>query len=286
VIALYFGQLPPYFQLTLQSMAHNADVDWLLITDSTAPDLPPNVTRLQTTFADFCARIQKHFPFTVNIPRPYKIVDFRPAFGELLEEYVLEYDFWGHCDLDLLFGDIRRFLTEDITDNYDKLLMRGAFSMYRNTPEVNSWYRNSAFGVDYRDVFASPNTCAFDEWSGIYKILCGLHARNWDGDAVAFDIDIGHFRPRANYANTKRPIFSWDRGSLLERAKDGSVREGLYLHLQKRPMEPPPPSVLQAPAYYILGNRFSVGEPHTAIIKDALGAFRLKQSHLTKGKRK
>ncbi len=76
------------------------------------------------TFADFCSRVQAHFSFPVSIPRPYKLVDFRPAFGELFSEYLLQYDFWGHCDLDVIFGDIRAFVTNDITLNYDKLLTR------------------------------------------------------------------------------------------------------------------------------------------------------------------
>ena len=161
----------------------------------------------------------------------------------------------------------------------------GAFSVYRNTSEVNGWYRHTEFGVDYRDVFACPRTCQFDEWLGIDKIVSGLQGRCWKGTGVTFDIDIGHYRLRANYSNAIRPIFSWDRGSLLERAKDGSVRKGLYLHLQKRPMEPPSQNVVEAPTYYVLGNRFSISEPHTEIIKDVLGALRLKKSHLTKGQR-
>ena len=36
--------------------------------------------------------------------------DLRPAYGVLFEEYLDGYDFWGHCDLDVLFGRIRDHL--------------------------------------------------------------------------------------------------------------------------------------------------------------------------------
>ena len=50
----------------------------------------------------------------------------------------MEYDFWGYCDIDLIFGNIRKFITDDILDKYDKILSRGHFTLFRNKDSINT----------------------------------------------------------------------------------------------------------------------------------------------------
>ena len=64
-------------------MAANPDVSWLLLTDQPVADAPGNVVVQLCTFDDLVERIRSHFAFDISLPTPYKLCDFRPAFGEI-----------------------------------------------------------------------------------------------------------------------------------------------------------------------------------------------------------
>src|SRR4028118_2154248 len=110
LIVPHFGVRPPYLPLVVESMARNPDVHWLIFTAQPIADAPPNVTVRVCAFADLVARIRSNFEFPVWLSQPYKLCDFRPAFGEIFRDELAGYDFWGHCDLDVLFGRIREHL--------------------------------------------------------------------------------------------------------------------------------------------------------------------------------
>ena len=52
----------------------------------------------------------------INIQKPYKLCDFKPAYGKIFEDYLEAYDFWVHCDLDIRWGDIRKFIPEKVLE--------------------------------------------------------------------------------------------------------------------------------------------------------------------------
>ena len=42
---------------------------------------------------------------TMTIEDAYKLTDFKPAYGEIFQDYIIQYDFWGFTDIDLIYGD-------------------------------------------------------------------------------------------------------------------------------------------------------------------------------------
>jgi hypothetical protein len=38
----------------------------------------------------------------MEIRNPYKICDWKPFYGHIFREYLVAYDFWGHCDMDII----------------------------------------------------------------------------------------------------------------------------------------------------------------------------------------
>jgi hypothetical protein len=256
----YFGPRPPYFPLVLRSMAANPDVSWLLLTDEPVPEAPPNVAVEAYTFAELSRRIRGSFDFPVSLEQPYKLCDFRPAFGEIFAPELAGYDFWGHCDLDLIFGRIRAHLPPEAFEN-DKILFSGHFSLYRNTPETSQWYRHEVGRVSYRDALSSPEAMHFDEWAGIYYIVEDLGAAAWHEDVV-FDVSFHRYRTRAESSAAHGPHrYAWEDGEVCEyRLDHGRVvrRTALLVHLQKRVVRPPSGAVLRADRYWILDNGFAV----------------------------
>ena len=114
LISVYFGKLPKYFQLWLDSCKGNPNVDFLVfIDDRTEFRYPDNVKRYFMSFEEVRTRFQLLFDFKIQLNTPYKLCDYKPAYGEAFIDYIDGYDFWGYCDIDIIWGDIRKYITEE-----------------------------------------------------------------------------------------------------------------------------------------------------------------------------
>jgi hypothetical protein len=258
LIAAHFGDRPSYFPLVVRSMAHNPDVHWLMLTDQPVEHAPANLDVRLCSFADLTARIQGHFDFPVALMDPYKLCDVRPAFGEIFSNELAGYDFWGHCDLDVIFGRVRDHLPREAFDA-DKILFQGNFALYRNTPEAAAWFRHEIPGISYRTAMSTPVATHFDEWAGIYYVLEELGVRCWQQDVI-FDIRFSRYRTRAESSPGSPRRYAWEAGEVCEYGVErGSVkrRTALLIHLQKRTMRTPGDAVLNADRYWIDANRFT-----------------------------
>ena len=260
LVVPYFGERPSYLPLVMRSMAANPDVHWLLITDEPVPDTPPNVTVHLSRFTDLADRIQTHFDFPICLPTPYKLCDFRPAFGEVFRDELAGYDFWGHCDLDVVFGQIRDHLPPEAFEA-DKVLIQGNFALYRNTVAAAGWFRHEIDGIGYRAVMTDPRAMHFDEMAGMHYVLRDLGVPYWQQDVI-FDISFRRYRTRAERPEGRDPRrYAWEAGEVCEyRLEAGAVvrRTALLIHLQKRVMRPPSSDVLAAVRYWITANGFAV----------------------------
>lgn len=171
----YFGKLPKEFGFWLISCQMNPTVDWLLFTDDrTEFSYPQNVKVIYCTFDEIKEKAQKCFDFPIVLDRPYKLCDYKPAYGDIFKEELIGYDYWGMCDLDLVWGNIREFLTDDILEKYDRIGNQGHSTLFKNKPEVNLRYKECVNGVlNYKEVYTSEKSFCFDE-SGLDAIYNAL----------------------------------------------------------------------------------------------------------------
>lgn len=241
----YFGKLPSGFKMWLLSCSTNSDIDWMLFTDDyTNYDYPQNVKVHYCTYEDIKRKIQKCYDFDVIIDRPWKLCDFRPAYGEIFADDLKGYDFWGHCDMDLIWGDIRKFITEEILTKYDKLGFQGHSTLYRNTQEVNSRYKIQIGDlIDYKQVFTSHDGCFFDE-VGMADLYTALHIPQYTKtnfahlDRFTTSFYLLYLPEEDGYKNN-RQVFTWDNGKIIRNYLDGTdvkKEEYMYLHLFSRPI--------------------------------------------------
>jgi uncharacterized protein DUF6625 len=126
----------------LLSCRANADVEWIIYTDMDAPaGVPPNVAFRPTTIADLNRRCSERLGTTIDIQRR-KLCDLKITYGVVFADDLTAFDFWGCSDLDIIWGDIRRFATEARLRDHDifssrKDKLSGHCCFYRNVPEVN-----------------------------------------------------------------------------------------------------------------------------------------------------
>lgn len=78
---------------------------------------------------------------------PDKLIsDYYPAFGAIFEDYIKEYDFWGHANWDIVWGKLDHFLPDSFLDEIDIYAdepdtINGVFTIYRNTEKVNNLFK-------------------------------------------------------------------------------------------------------------------------------------------------
>lgn len=240
IAAVYFGELPAYFNLFLASCAANPSIDFLIFTDQPAPSLPQNVKFVSSSLEGFASRAGEKLGLRVCLDRPYKLCDFKPVYGNILEDYFSGYDYWGHCDIDLIFGDLRACFNRKRLWDYDKFLSLGHLSLYRNTAEVLSRYMlPTSARVSYREAFCSAPSVAFDEVDGINAVYREYGFPLFE-ERVFADISsiYRRFRLALDDVNYDHQAFGWQDGRVLRYyvGPGGGVSsdEFAYIHFKKR----------------------------------------------------
>jgi len=163
----FIGKYPWYFPYFLHSCRYNPTIDFLIFTDNNKPNLafPDNVRIMPYSIEQFKVDAAKALGFEVAVESGYKLCDFKPAFGTIFSDYLTDYEFWGYCDVDVIFGNIRLFMTDKLLEEYDIISARhdyltGCFALYRNRPFFLELFKQSK---DYRKVFTEPRNFFFDE---------------------------------------------------------------------------------------------------------------------------
>lgn len=166
VVICYWGKLPGWMDYFLLSCAYNPTIDFLIITDQIGrPEAPPNVRFEKMDRERLVALATEKSGLPCRIDRPYKLVDFKPLFGHILEDLIGDVDYWGYSDLDVVFGDVRHALNRLRLWEYDVLTARreflvGHFTLLRNSPELRTLYRESR---DLSSTLWRPKAMSFDE---------------------------------------------------------------------------------------------------------------------------
>jgi len=166
ILMPYAGSWPNYLPLYLKSCQNNPSIDFLFFTDLEPPSsLPANVRFVRLSLQEFRSLARAKLGFEICCQRGYKLCDFRPAFGLIFADHLRPYDFWGHSDLDVVYGDIRHFVPDDLLRHHDVISVRrewisGPFSLYRNVSEVNQLFREEPA---HRSIMQSETYGNFDE---------------------------------------------------------------------------------------------------------------------------
>ncbi|MFC4739537.1 DUF6625 family protein [Flavobacterium ponti] len=165
LILPYFGKWPIWFEAHLLSIAKNPTINWLIVTDCEIPEnYPKNIKFVSTTLAQLNVKVNTIVE--TNVPlTPRKFCDLKPAYGAIFSEYIETYDFWGFCDMDIIWGDIRNFITKEILEDYDIISSRkeaisGHFNLFKNIESLNNLYKEIP---NYKTLFEAPEFKWFDE---------------------------------------------------------------------------------------------------------------------------
>ena len=162
----YFGTWPEWMDFYIESCKANADIDWLFFTDCPEPDnKAPNVRYINISFDDYKKMVSKKLNINFNPFSPYKLCDLKPAYGFIHQDEIKAYDFFAFGDNDIIYGDLRQFITDEILDKYDVISthenrISGHFALFRNNDMLRNAFRRIP---DWQKHLENGNHLALDE---------------------------------------------------------------------------------------------------------------------------
>jgi hypothetical protein len=134
----FFGQWPEWIDLFIESCKHNPDIDWLIYTDCDAPaNKADNVKLVHVSFNDYKRFVSDKLNINFNPDNAYKLCDLKPALGYIHHDDIAGYDFYAFGDIDLIYGNLRHFLTDQLLQRFDVIgtherRLSGHFCLFRN----------------------------------------------------------------------------------------------------------------------------------------------------------
>jgi hypothetical protein len=148
IIIPHFGQWPAWIDFFVESCKSNSNIDWVIPSD--CGPLPrnsaANIRILPFSFSEYSSLISETLRIRFAPDAPYKLCDVRPALGEIHSEQINGYDFFGFGDVDVIYGRIRKFYTDEILKKYSVLSthqerLSGHFALLRNVAPVRAAFR-------------------------------------------------------------------------------------------------------------------------------------------------
>jgi hypothetical protein len=252
----YFGQFPEWAPLYFETVHRNESIDFIFYTDcdTTPYEHLSNVVFHKMTFEEYVKNACEKAKIDFQPANPYKLCDLRPLYPIIHFEDIKNSDFYGWTDMDILYGDIRSFYTDEILSKYDVLSthavrVSGHMALFRNTKKYRNLYQKI---YDWRNKLGHPQFVGIDE----HGVTNALTMTFWDklNEKMGWKIDnfctqwLKKRKKRKLYLKEQytTPFFSkpWLDGSMGQNQpstwyyKDGVItndRDGnrnfIYLHL-------------------------------------------------------
>ena len=240
LVSVYMGnEFPDIIKAWAKSCEANPDFNFLLVSNINQKDIkfPSNVKLLNITFADLRNRIQKLFEFPISLNKPYKICDFKPVFGQIFKDELINYEWWGYTDIDVIYGDMNKFITPNMLNDFERIGMYGHLSMYKNNDKMNNLYKEKGSIFNYKRVFSKPYSYIFDESDGM-NMICEKNRIKWFKNLRLADADRYSKRITEYFDNMHCPeVYLWNDGHIFHEYIQNNIlkeREYCYLHVSSK----------------------------------------------------
>lgn len=166
LVLAYFGKWPPWISYFVESCRSNPRFTWLILTDiGDLPEKADNVLVRPMTLAIMKERTALTTGLDVCLEHTYKCCDLKPLYGKIFANELAEFDFWGYTDLDVVYGDLDKFVTDKILQECDVYtaaprVLVGHFTLFRNTSTLAELFKKVP---DCEKILGEYECQAFDE---------------------------------------------------------------------------------------------------------------------------
>lgn len=248
-VAIHFlvpwtGPLPGYARLFLKSCAANPGVKVTLILDR-CPEIvcPDNVHWVLRSGAQIADRINECFGLNLSTIGGHKLCDFKPHYGLIFEDLIAGSPWWGFCDIDLMFGNLRPWIEAELRSGRDVItahdrIIAGHFTVIRNDADLLRNIGSMVIRPEWKEAFCHPTCQMLDEYPFLDFIqaqgirlqtsppLSHCLERHYAPYGITFRFD----GSTAELTNRQYGFAVWRDGHVTYSASSQPPTEVLYLH--------------------------------------------------------
>lgn len=161
------GTIPDYFWFHYETTKDNSLIDFIFVTDQDIILDANNYRVIKMDTSSLNNLVVEKTGFPIKIANNKKICDLKASYGDLFEDYIIDYDYYGCYDIDTFFGDTHLYL-KDILGEYDIITIgdekyynriAGPFSIFKNVPSLRKLYITEKF----ESCFKSDNVECYEE---------------------------------------------------------------------------------------------------------------------------
>lgn len=253
LLSPYYGTFPNYFHIWIESAAKNTNIDFYIISDSEFNyQLYNNIFLIKRPLTAIKNKIEQITGFQIHLEKPYKLCDYRPAYGLIFDDIIANYDYWGWCDPDIIWGNLNILLTNDILNNFDVIGGCGQLTIMKNTYDLNHYffYQNKNIqSFSFLEACKTKRNLIFDEW-GASEIRRKLNIKTTSLYEWLFTKALDIIPPSYTTQNRPYPLMiRFNSFPILVEYEDGHIwgysivnneiikKEYAYCHLQKRKID-------------------------------------------------
>ena len=178
LIQLWIGKIPDYFWYHFET-TKNLNIDFLFVTDQEIDIDSQNYKVVKIDKNRLENLILQKIGVSYEINNLRNVCILKSSLGDLFSEYIEDYDFFGHYDIDTLFGDIRKFIDPHLDSNdvisfgerkyHDRI--SGPLTVIKNTERNRTIYKMKL--NEFVNNLKNYDVNAFDE-----NELNELHQKN------------------------------------------------------------------------------------------------------------
>lgn len=244
----YFGKFPLTYELWKESIRFNEHFKWLLITDQLVNDAPDNLYVVHfATFEKFINYVDDKLGYKTKICKPQKLPDLKPAYMFLFENLINEYfgsykifDFWGYTDMDMIYGNLQKYINDDVLSECDVFQIWGHLTLIRNTECLKTLFSQKYKNYSFKNSIRCRNISIIDEGPFLLQLQKEGYRIKADIDIIA-DIRREAFEFSIHKSNYPSQRFYYNNGRVIRKYMDNDEEhedEFMYIHFLHRTLYP------------------------------------------------
>ncbi len=167
LVILYLGNPPVFLDLFIKGCTYNKKFDFVFFTDWDYSKYYFSSNCILNT----CSKEQfkeltiSKLGFPVAVKSSFKLCDYKPTIPFFFEDYLVDYNYVGWCDIDIVFGNLHKFFNEELFSNFDFLTIAkdhisGPFTIMKNERKYTTIFMTAK---GWKEIFIDERHYAFDE---------------------------------------------------------------------------------------------------------------------------
>ncbi len=235
------GKFPNYFEYWQKSAGANSDIDFYIPTniDTSRCRKYDNIHYLPMTDQDFWDKIQSVLDFPISHDY-YKTGEYRILFGIIFKDIIREYDYWGYTELDMIYGDILKFVLPYLENGAEVIGQTAPFRLIKNVEKLNLMPFNDVEGFEHP---LTLERALSEDYCWFFSETSGMNIRYYQAgiDVISLYDFFGDIITKFHYLTCigmeGKWGFNWNNGKLIGYNSQNEQKEFMAIHLQKRRME-------------------------------------------------